>query len=425
MSKIIATNSLQINHERLKKRLVDLSLIGRIQETGVCRLTLSEEDKQAQLLVEKWMHGAGLVTKIDPLGNLIGQWIGKDDSLPILMVGSHIDSQPYGGQFDGPVGVLGALEAIETMKEQGYQPERTIEVISFTDEEGCRFDKGLFGSRGIIGLLEENELERKDHNGITRRQALIEFGCNPDKLEEAVYPKGRIGSFLEMHIEQGPILDRGNKPVGLVTGISGPLWLTVELKGFAGHAGSVPMDHRQDALLAAAEIIITLRKLVTVDSAAPTVGTVGKIEAFPNSRNIIPENVSFSIDLRDIDITRRRKIEKELYKAIDEICDRHQVNKTIIVDTDSEPRYSSKEILDEMRAAAKMVFDEPLPELMSGPFHDALAMSNICDFGMIFVRCKDGISHNPKESCYYEDISLGTELLYRTIILRCDAKNNG
>ncbi|MCL7745666.1 M20 family metallo-hydrolase [Halalkalibacter alkaliphilus] len=422
MTSIKINKPIQINHDRLQKRLIELAQIGKIQETGVCRLTLSKEDKQAVLLVEKWMGEAGLSTRIDAVGNLIGQWTGSDDSLPILVVGSHIDSQPYGGRFDGTIGVIGAIEAIQTMNEQGYNPERTIEVIAFSDEEGCRFDKGLFGARGIIGQLEEGELERKDINGITRREALVEFGCNPNEVENAVYPKGRIGSFLEMHIEQGPILDKTEKPVGLVTGISGPLWLTVELKGFAGHAGSVPIPYRQDALVAAAEITTKLRELASEEPEAPTVATVGKLEVFPNSRNIIPEHVRFTIDLRDIDIKRRDRIENKLYEAIDEICDRHKVTKTITVDTKSDPRYCSDEILEEMRTAARTLFDESLPEMMSGPFHDALAMSSICDFGMIFVRCKDGISHNPKESANYTDISLGTELLYRTIILRSNAK---
>lgn len=414
--------TLQIDHLRLQKRLEDLSQIGKIKETGVCRLTLSKEDKQAVLQVEKWMKEAGLTTRIDHCGNLIGKWVGRNGSDPILVVGSHIDSQPYGGRFDGTIGVLGAIEAVQTMREKGYKPEQTIEVIAFSDEEGCRFDKGLFGVRGIIGALEEGELERKDKDGLTRREALEEFGCNPNELEKAVYPKGRIGSFLEMHIEQGPILDRSNTPVGLVTGISGPLWLTVELKGFAGHAGSVPMSYRQDALAAAAEIIVKLRELATKDPTSPTVATVGKIETFPNSRNIIPEGVRFSIDLRDIDIERRREIERKLYEAMDEICERHQVSKEITVDTDSDPRYCAPEILNEMREAASTLFDAPLPELMSGPFHDALAMSTICDFGMIFVRCKDGISHNPEESARFEDISLGTELLYRTMMVRSNMK---
>ncbi|WP_100374686.1 M20 family metallo-hydrolase [Bacillus sp. FJAT-45037] len=418
MKTSFSLSSLTVNHDRLQTRLECLAEIGKIGETGVCRLTLSKEDKQAVLQVKRWMEDAGLDTRIDDFGNLIGQWVGEDDSLPILVLGSHIDSQPYGGQFDGTVGVLGALEVIQTMKDKGLKPKRTIEVIAFSDEEGCRFDKGLFGVRGILNQLEEGELERVDKDGISRKDALIEFGCNPGEFEESVYPTGRIGEFIEMHIEQGPILDRAGLPVGIVTGISGPLWLTVELQGFAGHAGSVPMSYRQDALVAAAEITLTLHELASLDPEAPTVATVGKMEVFPNSRNIIPERVRFTIDLRDIDLGRRRDIEAVLYPAIDQICEKHQVTSTIRVDTESEPRYCAESIMNDMRSAANDIYGEAIPELMSGPFHDAIAMSTVCDYGMIFVRCKDGISHNPKESAEFDDISQGTELLYRTVVRR-------
>jgi allantoate deiminase len=418
MKTAFSVSSLTVNHQRLQSRLEQLAEIGKIGETGVCRLTLSKEDKQAVLKVKDWMEEAGLDTRIDDFGNLIGQWEGEEDTLPILVIGSHIDSQPYGGRFDGTVGVLGALEVVQTMKEKGLKPKRTIEVIAFSDEEGCRFDKGLFGVRGILNQLEEGELERVDSDGVSRRDALIEFGCNPDQLEASVYPKGRIGEFIEMHIEQGPILDRGNVPVGIVTGISGPLWLTVELQGFAGHAGSVPMSYRQDALVAAAEITLTLNELASMDPEAPTVATVGKMEVFPNSRNIIPERVRFTIDLRDIDLERRKDIEATLYPAIDHICEKHQVTRTIRVDTESEPRYCAEAIMDDMRKSAQEIFGQAVPELMSGPFHDAIAMSTVCDYGMIFVRCKDGISHNPKESAEFEDISKGAELLYQTVVKR-------
>ena len=174
--------SLTINSHRLHQRIDDLSQIGKLGETGVCRLALSPEDLQGVLLVKSWMEEAGLQTRIDAFGNLIGRLEGRDDQLPLLMIGSHIDSQPYGGRFDGAIGVLGALEAVQTLTEQGIVPEMAIEVVAFCDEEGCRFNKGLFGVRGITGRLEEGELERVDGSGVTRRQALIEFGCDPEQF---------------------------------------------------------------------------------------------------------------------------------------------------------------------------------------------------------------------------------------------------
>jgi allantoate deiminase len=407
--------TITINKERLEERITELSKIGKIGETGVCRLTLSKEDRQAVETVKGWMEEAGLTAKIDHFGNLIGRIEGENPDAPILMLGSHIDSQPYGGRFDGTIGVLGALEVIQTMKENHIVPNRPMEVVAFSDEEGCRFNKGLFGVRGILGKLEDDELERQDKDGVTRREALIEFGCDPSKFKESEYPKGSIGSFLEMHIEQGPVLENKNKPVGIVTGISGPLWLTVELEGFAGHAGSVPMPMRKDALLGAAKIIIALNEIASQEPGAPTVGTVGSLRVFPDSRNIIPEKVSFTVDLRDIDLNRRHKLEAQLHAKIKEISEEHGLRCKITEDTNSEPRYCAERIKDIMRNEMQSIGLEPM-ELMSGPFHDSLAMSYECDYGMIFVRCKDGISHNPKEFSTFEDISLGTELLYRTTL---------
>ncbi|WP_246009422.1 M20 family metallo-hydrolase [Brevibacillus fluminis] len=407
-------HSMRINSERLQNRIEALSHIGRIAETGVCRLALSPEDKKAVELVKSWMEEAGMTARIDNFGNLIGRLEGSDPAAPVLMVGSHIDSQPYGGRFDGVLGVLGGLEAIQTYRESGAIPPVPVELVAFCDEEGCRFNKGLFGSRGILGKLEEGELERADQNGITRRQALIDFGCDLDGFAASEYPVGSIGAFLELHIEQGPVLEALDHPVGIVSGISGPLWWTVELNGFAGHAGSVPMPLRKDALLGAAKIITALNDIAKQDPEAPTVGTVGNLQVFPNSRNIIAERVTFTVDLRDIDIERRNEREAQLREAIETICAENGLTYSISVDTNSEPRYCAEPIKAIMREEAGAIGLTP-PELMSGPFHDALALSYACDYAMIFVRSKDGISHNPKEYSSWGDMSLGTELLYRTL----------
>lgn len=411
----VKARTLTINQDRLQKRIQELAQIGKIGETGVCRLALSPEDRAGVDLVRSWMDEAGMQTRIDDFGNLIGRVNGRNSDAPLLMVGSHIDSQPYGGQYDGVIGVLGALEVVQTMREQSLVPEQSIEVIAFCDEEGCRFQKGLFGSRGILNRLEPGELERTDKNGVTRRQALIEFGCDPDALEGSVYPEGSIGAFLELHIEQGPILDSADEAVGIVSAISGPLWWTVELTGFAGHAGSVPMNMRQDALLGAAKVIVAVNELARLDPAAPTVGTVGHLEVFPDSRNIIPERVRFTVDLRDIDLERRNEREQALREVIELAAMEGGLKYTITEDTNSDPRYCASWIKDIIREESKAMGIEPR-ELMSGPFHDALALSYVCDYGMIFVRCKDGISHNPQEFSTYEDIALGTELLYKTVL---------
>ncbi|QRG70000.1 M20 family metallo-hydrolase [Brevibacillus choshinensis] len=411
----VKAGTLTIHSDRLQKRIQELAQIGKLGETGVCRLALSSEDRAGVDLVRSWMEEAGLQTRIDDFGNLIGRVNGRNPDAPILMVGSHIDSQPYGGQYDGAIGVLGALEAVQTMLEQSLVPEQSIEVIAFCDEEGCRFQKGLFGSRGILNRLEPGELDRADKNGVTRRQALIDFGCDPDALEGSVYPEGSIGAFLELHIEQGPILDRAGEAVGIVSAISGPLWWTVEMTGFAGHAGSVPMSMRQDALLGAAKVIIAVNELAKLDPSAPTVGTVGHLEVFPDSRNIIPERVRFTVDLRDIDLERRNEREQALREVIELAAMEGGLKYTITEDTNSDPRYCAAWIKDIIREEGKAMGIDPR-ELMSGPFHDALALSYVCDYGMIFVRCKDGISHNPQEYASHDDVALGTELLYKTVL---------
>jgi allantoate deiminase/N-carbamoyl-L-amino-acid hydrolase len=406
---------MSINSERLRSHFEAMSQIGRIGETGVCRPTLSNLEKQAFELAMVWMQEAGMEARIDGFGNLVGRYKGTNPDLPVLMMGSHLDSQPYGGRFDGTAGVLAAIEVVMSMHEKGIRPERTIDVISFADEEGWRFKKGLFGSRGILGKLEEGELQRKDEDGISREQALREFGLDLSGFKDSEYAPGSIHCFLELHIEQGPVLDLANKPVGVVTGISGPLWLTVKLRGMAGHAGSVPMPLRKDALLGAAEIAVALNEIVTADPSAPTIGTVGTMQVFPGSRNIIPEEVTFTIDLRDIDMARRDKCEEKLRKRIDEIVKKNNLHCEISEDTNSEPRYCAAWIQDIIQDnCVKIGLDAP--RLMSGPFHDALTLSYACDYGMIFVRCKDGISHNPLEYSSYEDLALGTEVLYGTMM---------
>jgi len=404
-----------VNAARLQQHFEAMSLIGKIGETGTCRPAHTPLEKQAFELAASWMKDAGMQTHIDNFGNLIGRLQGKNKSLPVLMMGSHLDSQPYGGRFDGVAGVLCAIEAVRTLTENNIIPERGIDVISFADEEGWRFNKGLFGSRGILGKLEAGELKRTDKDGISRELALIDFGCNPEKFKEDEYKTGNIFCFLELHIEQGPVLDNGNKPIGVVTGISGPLWLTVKLRGMAGHAGSVPMAMRKDAMVGAAEIIVALNEIATQVAGAPTVGTVGTLQVFPASRNVIPEEVVFTVDLRDIDLERRHRYEKQLMDKIQAITQKHQLTYTITEDTNSEPRYCADWIKDIVKAECNKL-QLGAPEIMSGPFHDAMALSYACDYGMIFVRCKDGISHNPLEYASYEDLALGAEVLYGTML---------
>lgn len=406
---------MHINSERLNRHIAAMSEIGRIGDTGTNRPAHSTEEKRAFELAASWMQEAGMKTRIDHFGNLIGRLEGEDPALPVLMMGSHLDSQPYGGRYDGVAGVLSAIEVVKTITEKKIRHKRSIEVVSFADEEGWRFNKGLFGSKGILGMLEPGDADRTDQQGISRRQALIDFGCDPQKFHESEYTKGSIHCFLELHIEQGPVLESMNMPVGVVSGISGPLWLTVKLKGMAGHAGSVPMRMRKDALLGAAEITVALNEIVNQVPGAPTVGTVATMQVFPSSRNIIAEEVSFTVDLRDIDINRRHRYEQQLRERIDTISKKHTLEYAITEDTNSEPRYCAGWIKDIVHAQCRSHHLEA-PKLMSGPFHDAMVLSYACDYGMIFIRSKDGISHNPLEYSSPEDLALGADILYGTAV---------
>lgn len=406
---------MNINATRLQSYFEAMSEIGKIGETGTCRPAHTALKKQGFEIAGSWMREAGMAVRIDNFGNLIGRLEGNNPDLPVLMMGSHLDSQPYGGRFDGVAGVLCAIEVVRTLHENGIVPERSIEVISFADEEGWRFNKGLFGSRGILGKLEEGELQRKDQDGITREQALKDFGCDISKFKESEYQPGSIFCFLELHIEQGPVLDIAHKPIGVVSGISGPLWWTVKLKGMAGHAGSVPMPIRKDAMVGAAEIIIALNEIATQVPGNPTVGTVGTLNVFPASRNIIAEEVTMTVDLRDIDLDRRNRYEQQLRNKIEAITQKHSLTYSISEDTKSDPRYCADWIKEIIHAECKKL-NLDAPELMSGPFHDALALSYVCDYGMIFVRCKDGISHNPLEYSSYEDLALGANVLLGTVL---------
>lgn len=406
---------MQINSSRLQQHFEAMSEIGKIGETGTNRPAHSKEEKEAFALAASWMQEAGMTTRIDNFGNLIGTLPGKNPSLPVLMVGSHLDSQPYGGRFDGVAGVLCAIETVKTLSENKIEHERTIEIVSFADEEGWRFNKGLYGSKGITGRLDPDDIERKDKDGISRRQALIDFGCDPSKSKEDEYKPGSIFCFLELHIEQGPVLDIAQKPIAVVSGISGPIWWTVKLKGMAGHTGSVPMPLRKDALLGAAEIVLAVNEIAIQAPGEPTVGSVATINVFPASRNIIAEEAVFTVDLRDIDIDRRNRYEKQLRERIDVIAKKRSLEYSITEDFKSEPRYCAgwiKEIIHDQCSQLNL----DAPEIMSGPFHDAMALSHVCDYGMIFVRCKDGISHNPLEYSSPGDLALGAEVLYGTML---------
>ena len=407
------SSSIEIDAERLWFRLYELAEIGRSEGGGVTRLSFTEEERAAKDLVASYMREAGLEVREDVAGNLIGRREGSDPEVPVVLAGSHVDSVPNGGDFDGPLGVLAAVEALQVMEERDLNTRRPIEVVAFTDEEGARFGFGMIGSRATAGTLTPEDLDREDENGVSIAQAMRDCSLDPERIGEAARPEGSIHTYVELHIEQGKILENEALPVGVVTGIAGPVWLRLILEGEAGHAGTTPMGLRRDALSAAAAIIGTVEREAA--RTGTTVGTVGQLELKPGGINIIPGHVSFSLDLRDIDQDVRDEVEVRISDEAGRLCE----ERGIVLETQTLQRLPPVLCSDLVREATKEACDalafEPF-ELASGAGHDGMHLADLCPIGMVFVRSKDGLSHNPDEYSSREDCAAGAEVLYRTLL---------
>ncbi|WP_047151833.1 Zn-dependent hydrolase [Aneurinibacillus tyrosinisolvens] len=404
---------LAINAERVWTQLIELAEIGRQESGGVTRTSLSPEDLEARELLIRWMTEAGLEVRIDEAANIIGSLPGTDPSLAPVMVGSHIDSVLNGGKFDGPLGVLGGLEAVRTIIENDIKVQRTIEVVSFTDEEGARFSAGFTGSKGMCGLFQRHHLDQMiDKNGVTYAQAFEQAGFNPDDYEKANRKPGSIKAFIEIHIEQGKVLENEGLPVGIVSGIAGPMWLGVTINGEAGHAGTTSMNLRFDPGLAAAEVMLQVEQIATEYQG---VGTIGQIQFEPGGANIIPAQARFSIDMRHINQEQRNQMKEKIESALEFICHKRSLQYDLKVNMDIPPVLCSENIVTIMEEACSDMDLKPF-HIVSGAGHDAMIMSHITEVGMIFIRSKDGISHNPKEWSSFEDVSCGVNLLMQSLI---------
>jgi len=409
--------TLTISKERLKTHIEQLGEIGKTSDNGVQRLALSKEDREATLMVSEWMKEAGLTVRHDHFGNLIGRKEGQNPSLPPVMIGSHIDSVRNGGKFDGVIGVLAGIEIVQAISESHIVHEHPVEVVAFCEEEGSRFNDGLFGSRGMVGKVRKEDLQIVDDNYVTRYDALqtFGFGINPDSIDQSVRKPGDVKQYFELHIEQGPFLEKNHYPIGIVSGIAGPSWFKVKLTGEAGHAGTVPMRLRKDPMIGAAEVIKEVETLCMNDPDAATVGTVGRINAFPGGSNIIPEYVEFSLDVRDIDLERRNYVIQKVEEKIKQVCKARGLVYEIERNMAADPVKCSNNLIDSLTATCKDLGIEA-PVMVSGAGHDAMFLAEITEIGMVFVRCRDGISHQPKEWAEIDDIVLGTNLLYETVL---------
>lgn len=389
-------NQSGVSGERLAARLAELSKIGKTKENGSYRIGFSKEERRAKELVKSWMITAGLMVKEDGTGNLFGRLEGKNKELASVISGSHVDSVPNGGHFDGPLGVLAALEVVEAWKETGYKPERTYEVVVFTDEEGSRFNGGLRGSRAICGELNmEEEIRKIDHQGNSFKKVIESDGLTLQGFKESKRDLDTVKAFVEVHIEQGSTLERENVAVGVVTGIAGPSWLKISFYGKAGHAGNTPMGERNDALVAASEFVGQVSQIPQRLSKT-AVATVGKLQVYPNGVNVIPGKVELYVDIRDIHQETLDQLTEEIAKKALEIGDQHGISVEYEQTLNVAPVPIQEEMQQQLIEAVVANGIKPVL-LPSGAGHDAMVLGRHVPSGMIFVRSQDGISHNPKE----------------------------
>ena len=398
---------------RLRERLSELGEIGRQEEGGVARFSFTKEEREAKDLVASYMREAVLAVREDAAGNLFGRREGRNPDAAAVLVGSHIDSVPNGGDFDGPLGVLGGIEVLQAMDENAVETEHPVEVVAFTDEEGARFSFGMVGSRALIGALSPEDLRHEDRDGVPIEQAMRDADLDPGEIGEATRNPGSLAAYLELHIEQGKVLENEGLPVGVVTGIAGPVWLRLTLTGEAGHAGTTPMKGRRDALAAAAEVLGVVEE--EASATGSTVGTVGQMETRPGGINIIPGRVELSLDLRDIDEGVRDGVEARIRGRVEEVCRRRGVGVTFEELQRLPPAPCSGEIRAAISAACEEV-GVPAYSLPSGAGHDGMHVAALCPMGMIFVRSRDGISHNPKEWSSREDCEAGCNVLYSAVL---------
>jgi len=407
--------TLRIDGERLNRQLGELKAFGRTPEGGVSRVAYSEADRDGRAYVMELMRQAGLDAHIDVIGNVIGRRAGSDANLPPILMGSHTDSVPHGGNFDGPVGVLGAVEVARTLDEAKLTTRHPLEVVIFQNEEN-----GKTGSRALVGELEQRELDLPSHADKTIGEGIAFIGGDPTRLDEAIRAQGDVAHYLELHIEQGAVLHARSIDIGVVEGIVGIKRFNVVIEGKANHAGTTPMDQRSDALLTAGRFIDEVHEVAT-RLPGRHVATVGKIEVHPGAPNVVPGRVDLSLEIRDL---KMEKID-EIYESIDararEIAARNRTSVSL------EPYYLSRaapthENLRRHVEESSDAMGLTHLRMPSGAGHDAQSIARIAPAGMIFIPSIDGISHSPKELSRPGDIEAGANVLLQTL-LGTDASN--
>jgi allantoate deiminase len=379
---------------------------------GLTRVFLSEEQRLANELVLGWMRDAGMAARLDAIGNCVGRYEGDRPGLPCLMLGSHLDTVRDAGKYDGMLGVVAGIECVASLHARGIRLPFAIEVVGFADEEGVRFNATLLGSRAVAGTFKPETLAATDRDGVTMAQALERFGLNPAGIPKAARRRSEVLAYAELHIEQGPVLEAEGLAVGVVTAISGATRYAVEIEGLAGHAGTVPMTLRQDALAAAAECVLEVERIAR--RTRDLVGTVGRLEALPGAVNVVPGRAKLTLDVRSPHDTIREEAVMDILGAFATIGERRRVRITATRTHEGRTAPCAPWLMQQM-AEAVAAEGIAVRELPSGAGHDGMAMIELADIAMLFVRCEKGISHNPAEAITLADAETGARVFLRFI----------
>jgi len=396
---------------RLMARCDDLARFSE-QADGLTRVAYTPQHLAANDTVAGWMRAAGMAARIDAVGNVIGRYEGERPGLPCLMLGSHLDTVRNAGKYDGMLGVVTPIACVELLHRAGRRLPFSVEVIGFAEEEGVRFRVPLFGSRGVAGSFDPAYLDLVDGAGVSLAAAMRGIGLDPAAVAGAARRRDDVIAYVELHIEQGPVLEAEGLPVGVVTAINGQSRFSIEIEGESGHAGTVPMNRRRDALAAAAETVLAVERIC--GGSAEIVGTVGQIAAAPGAGNIIPGTARFSLDVRAPTDAARLAAVAAIEESLREICARrrvaHRMNRTFACDSCP----CAPWLMDRF-AAAIAAEGLLLRRLPSGAGHDGMAMIGLTDIAMLFLRCKGGISHHPAEAVTPADVETGARVLLRFI----------
>jgi len=406
---------MMLSVKRIKEDLEKLAHFTATPGKGVTRLAFTEEEIKARKYLEEQMQLASLEIHTDTAGNIFGRKAGRNNDLPVVMFGSHIDSVVHGGAFDGAAGVVTALEIMRVIHEENISTSLPLEMVVMTEEEGGRFGSGVWGSRAMIGNVSEDEIYRgKDKKGSSKAQAMESFGIDPTTVHEAARKKGSIRAFLELHVEQGPVLEQKVVDTGIVDSIVGIRTFFVTIWGNADHAGTTPMTYRKDALTGASRVIAGIDPIVR-NAGKGAVGTVGMLNLEPGAFNIVPEKVEFSIDLRCSDGETIDSVAQKIKQDLEQVCGdldlKYQWEEKLSVP----PVIIDHEIIDIFIKAAeeKKISIHVMP---SGAGHDAMVMASIAPVGMIFVPSRNGKSHCPEEWTDYDKLAKGVELMLGAVL---------